>query len=390
MTLKPQLTIICLCLCASLGFSKTITTAGSLGPALDPSLKNEAEAAIDRGLDFLATKQNDDGSWSNSDFPALTGLALWAFARSNHPEKATVVAKATTFITGKIQPNGGIYADLKGTRKGGGLPNYNTAVCLIALHALNNPEHTQTLLNARKFLAASQRLGTDDIYAGGWGYDASTKRAYTDLLSTYYTLEAMALTASVEDHRPAGQVKATINKSAATKFIDSNQNTTDDAGLGEQGGFHYRPDASPSPSVTNKDGVVYFRSYGSITYAGTLALLYSDVKNDDPRVLSAFDWAANHWTVDENPGMGQQGVFFFLNVMSKCMNATGRDYVQRAGSKEVINWREQLIKKLVSSQSIEGGKGFWVNENGRWWEKDPILTTAYSLLTLQQSYIQEN
>ncbi len=72
------------------------------------------------------------------------------------------------------------------------------------------------------------------------------------------------------------------------------------------------------------------------------------------------------------------------------MNATGRDYVQRAGSKEVINWREQLIKKLVSSQTIDGGKGFWVNENGRWWEKDPILTTAYSLLTLQQSYIQEN
>jgi hypothetical protein len=27
--------------------------------------------------------------------------------------------------------------------------------------------------------------------------------------------------------------------------------------------------------------------------------------------------------------------------------------------------------------------GFWVNENGRWWENDPVLVTTYSLLSIE-------
>jgi len=31
-------------------------------------------------------------------------------------------------------------------------------------------------------------------------------------------------------------------------------------------------------------------------------------------------------------------------------------------------------------------KGYWLNENGRWWERDPILVTSYAMLALERIY----
>jgi len=33
--------------------------------------------------------------------------------------------------------------------------------------------------------------------------------------------------------------------------------------------------------------------------------------------------------------------------------------------------------------SLQKPDGSWVNENNRWWENDPVLVTAYSLLALE-------
>jgi len=38
---------------------------------------------------------------------------------------------------------------------------------------------------------------------------------------------------------------------------------------------------------------------------------------------------------------------------------------------------------LFDQQSKEG---YWVNESGRWWEKDPILVTCYAMLALERVY----
>jgi squalene-hopene/tetraprenyl-beta-curcumene cyclase len=31
------------------------------------------------------------------------------------------------------------------------------------------------------------------------------------------------------------------------------------------------------------------------------------------------------------------------------------------------------------------GDGSWVNDSGRWWENDPILVTAYSIIALNMA-----
>ena len=39
-----------------------------------------------------------------------------------------------------------------------------------------------------------------------------------------------------------------------------------------------------------------------------------------------------------------------------------------------------MMNRLISLQK---GDGFWINNNNRWWENDPVLVTSYSLLTLE-------
>ena len=93
---------------------------------LDKSTRNEVNACIDRGLDWLAAQQKDDGSWSNADFPALSGLASQAFSIGDHPKKKSVIASAKKFILSSVQKDGGIYKKIKG-RQGGGLSNYKAS-----------------------------------------------------------------------------------------------------------------------------------------------------------------------------------------------------------------------------------------------------------------------
>lgn len=351
---------------------------------LHVSLRKEADAALNRALDWLAACQKPNGAWSNEDFPALTAFPVLAFIQSEYPGKNEIVSKGINYILSCVRDDGGIYRDVKET-KGGGLSNYNTAICMTALHAAGYPALTPIVQSARKFVAASQHLG-DDVYRGGFGYDRETKRAYTDLLNTFYAVEGMRKTESVEDLRSNTEERVDIDWDATVKFAERMQNKPV-SGTNDAGGFIYNPSDPKAGAATNESGAVYFRSYGSMTYAGLLALIYANVSRDDARVRSAFDWAREHWSLQENPGMGAQGLYFFYNVLTKALSAYGRDLVPlKDGS--YANWREDIVEKLIELQKVDPktGYGFWQNETGRYWENDSVLVTAYSVLTLQMAF----
>ncbi|NQU38948.1 MAG: terpene cyclase/mutase family protein [Lentisphaerae bacterium] len=364
------------------GLSAEATVTAKAAPTgqLGVSLRNEVNAAIDRGLTWLASKQREDGAWSNNQYPALTALVIESFAASDHPAKAKVLPRALTFIASCVQPDGGIYKDVPG-RKGGGLSNYNTAICMTALHATGDGDFLPIIRNARTFVANGQHFG-DDEYTGGFGYDKSTGRAYTDLLNTLYAVQAMRLTQAVEESRPKGEQRADIDWGEAATYISKMQNPSDTGD--DAGGFFYNPTDPKAGTTTNAAGTVTFRSYGSMTYSGLLALIYADVSRDDPRVRSAFDWCARHWSLEENPGMGAQGLFFFYNVLTRSLDAYGQDLVP-AEAGTLIDWRSALAQRLVSNQKVDPdtGGGYWINDTGRFWENDPILATAYTILALQ-------
>lgn len=360
----------------------TIVSAQAVTGQIDISILNEARLAQTRGLNWLAKRQRPDGSWSMPEMPAITALGLWAFAVSEHPDKARVVSNAVQFILKHVQPDGSIYK--KSEAPGGGLVNYNTAICMTALHMTRDPSLAPVILKARKFMAGAQRLEGDDIYRGGFGYDQAGGRKYTDLNDSVIAFEAMRLTQSAEDMRPSGEKRVDVNWQAATQFLGRVQNT-EKAGPDDAGGFAYRPDESKAGTKTNEAGVVVLRSYGSMTYAGLLSLIYADVDRKDPRVASAFDWAVRHWSMDENPGMGAQGLFYFYHIMSKSLAAYGHDVIPVKGGQPVA-WRSQMVQKLTSLQKVEpdgSGEGYWVNANNRWMETDQTLVTSYTLIALK-------
>lgn len=340
-----------------------------------PPWQASALATTQKGLAWLAQNEVDGkGYWADPKFPAMTGLVLLALTGAPGHDPAQV-DRAVAYIVSCAQPDGGIYIP-NPVRKGGGLGNYNTAICMTALHAARpaDPAINKLVLNARAFIAASQLTG-DGEYAGGFGYDRENQREYTDLMNTHFALEAMRRTQSLEDARPAGQKHADIDWPAALAYVARLQNSHGD----DAGGFFYNPTDAKAGTRTTDDGTVILRSYGSITYAGLLSMVYANLKPHDPRVRSAVDYATRHWTLDENPGMGQEGLYFYFNVMSRALTASRLPSLQTQTG-DTIHWQQQLAQRLAALQRPDGS---WSNPNNRFWENDPSLATAYALIALQ-------
>jgi len=152
------------------------------------SVRNEVGIAIDKGLAWLKKNQNEDGSWSLNDYPALTALPLWAYMgnpEGTPEEKPAYVRKGYDFIASAAQPDGGIY------RKG--LANYNTSISLVALVLARDGKYDGLIRGAHDFVIGQQAKGlADPSMDGGIGYGpAGTAREHPDLSNTVIALEAI-------------------------------------------------------------------------------------------------------------------------------------------------------------------------------------------------------
>ena len=150
----------------------------------------------------------------------------------------------------------------------------------------------------------------------------------------------------------------------------------------DRGGFVYFPGSSMAGERDNQDGFKALRSYGSMSYAGLLSFIYAEMDKDDPRLIAVQDWLNANYSIEENPGMGQQGLFYYYHTMAKALSLSGINTLKYPDGKEV-DWRIELAMKLLN---LQDSKGFWANENGRWWERDPILVTSYALLSLERVF----
>jgi squalene-hopene/tetraprenyl-beta-curcumene cyclase len=347
----------------------------------DISVRNEAGIAITKGLDWLRQHQNADGSWSLNDYPALTALPLWAYMgdpQGGTPaQKPDYIRKGYDFIVASSRPDGGIY------RKG--LANYNTSISLVALVLAQDDKYDPLIRAAHDFVIGQQATGLPDASLnGGIGYGPTgTGRGHPDLSNTVIALEAIRRSEAIANkERPDGPK---LDWNAAIQFIQRCQNLPGvnkepyvSGSADDRGGFMYFPGDS-NAGETGKNGA---RSYGSMSYAGLLSYIYANLSRTDPRVTGAVDWLKNHYSVDENPGMGIDGLFYYYQVMAKALSTYGAPELALANGRKV-DWPKELVLKLIDLQQEDGS---WTNESGRWMEKDPVLATAYAVLTLEMAY----
>jgi squalene-hopene/tetraprenyl-beta-curcumene cyclase len=85
-----------------------------------------------------------------------------------------------------------------------------------------------------------------------------------------------------------------------------------------------------------------------------------------------------HYTLDENPGMGQAGLYYYYHTFAKALALLGRPAVTDAAG-QTHDWRADLTTALAKRQNRDGS---WVNPADRFLEGDPNLVTAYGLLAL--------
>lgn len=410
-------------LVAAVGFLAVVSPAAQESSAPTPSVAPAADSPTDalgretlaRGLAWLRANQREDGSWSAPNFPGLSALGLWAAARAKDPAMTETVERAATYVASFAQPDGGIYKPpVPGRRGTGGLSTYNTAICMMALYQVDPRKYADIILKAREYVAGSQLVGDSDgpgattgVSAGGFGYnrppsaEERARRAAVaakmgplaprrgaggppsdrpDLSNTGWALMAMRMTESLEDERPVGEKRADIDWNAALRFVDSMQNRdTGDPDL--DGSFGYEKGGErDGRAPAGPDAKVSLRGFGSMTYDGLEAMIYAKVDRTDPRVRSAAAWAARHWTVDENPGFGQRGLYYYYAILSKSLAlfTRGTPFVGADGTP--VDWRGDLVRKLAAAQASDGS---WSNDDNTFWENDTALVTAYSLLSLE-------
>jgi squalene-hopene/tetraprenyl-beta-curcumene cyclase len=336
--------------------------------------KAQASKLVDRGISYLTGAQAEDGSFSKQAGPGITALVATAFLENGRSPSDPVVAKALKYLESHVRSDGGIYAE------GSKYKNYETSIAMRAFAAANADKRYDDLLKgAAAFVKDIQWDGgeghdeSSDSY-GGAGYGSHNR---PDLSNTTFLADALEAVGTGPDDPAVQRMLVFVSR---CQNLESEHNQTKFPALNPDGGFYYTIAAGGSSQAgTTPNGGL--RSYGSMTYAGLKSMIYAGVDKDDQRVKAAVEWARQHYTLDENPGLGDAGLYYYFHTFAKALDAMGQPTVVDDEGVE-HDWRQELVDALAARQQEDGS---WINKNDRWLEADPNLVTGYALLALSHT-----
>ncbi len=328
-------------------------------------------AMNEKAVAFLRSRQNAEGGWSTEREPGITALVATALLRSGRATPADpAVTRALAYLERFVSPKGGL-PDVAHA-------NYATTIALLAFQEANTGGRYDRVIEAgQNFLKTMQwdegeEKSKSDAFYGGAGYGGKNSRP--DLSNTTFFIEALRNTGLPADD-PALQ-KALVFVSRCQN-LKSEFNDQPWAEKVNDGGFIYTA-ANGGSSFAGKEANGGLRSYAGMTYAGLKSMIYAGLTADDPRVKAALAYVQRHYTLDENPGMGQAGLYYYYHTFAKALALLGQPALTDA-SGQAHDWRADLTAALAKRQ---GRDGSWVNPADRFLEGDPNLVTAYGLLAL--------
>jgi squalene-hopene/tetraprenyl-beta-curcumene cyclase len=331
-----------------------------------------ADELTTKAVAFLRGRQADEGSWSGDPKePGITALVVTALLRSNRvtPDEPAVT-KAMAYL--------GRFVGAKGGLSEAPHANYSTSIALMAFRDANKDgRYDRVIKGSQEFLKAMQwdetkNKSTSSDFYGGAGYGGNNSRP--DLSNTAFMMEALR-DSGLPPNDPALQ--------RALVFVSRCQNLKSEfndqawAGKVNDGGFIYTA-ANGGSSVAGKTENGGLRSYAAMTYAGLKSMIYAGLTQDDPRVKAAYKFITQHYGVDENPGLGQRGLYYYYQTFAKALALYGKPTLVDAAGRS-HDWRAELVAALAKRQNENGS---WVNKADTFMEGDPNLVTAYGLLAL--------
>ena len=330
------------------------------------------DAAVASAIRFLRGQQAADGGYGSPADPGVTALVTTALIQHGVDFEDPMVARGLAYLETFVKDDGGIY------RSGTYYRNYETCLAIMCFSEANGSrKYTDTLQRAVAFVKDIQwGVGTEtdpsDPAYGGAGYG---KHGRPDLSNTQFLLDALHAAGDAENMDAIQRALVFVSR---CQNLDTEHNDTPFAERNPDGGFYYTGAAGGSSQAgnTSQGGL---RSYGSMSYAGLKSMLYAGVSREDPRVQAVSDWLQQNYTLEENPGMGLAGLYYYYHTMAKALDALGdAKFVDQSGGTHV--WRDELRQELLRRQQTNGS---WLNDQDRWYEGDPKLVTGYALLTLR-------
>jgi squalene-hopene/tetraprenyl-beta-curcumene cyclase len=341
------------------------------------ALAERRKAAIAKGVEFLVKTQAEDGSWVKGNV-GISALCADSLLSGGKTIKDEPVRKAIEFLLKNQKPEGGIFDD-------SGLDNYTTSLAICALVKADAKAYSKQIAKAVEFLLAHQwgatenvdemnyrKDGAKKVEDGGAGYG---KNKRPDLSNTQFFVDALRA-ADLPKNDPAW-TKVIIFISRCQASSETNDLEAGEHALVTQddGGFFYTCAAngiSVAGTVDLPGGKKGLRSYGSMTYAGFKSLLYAHLDPSDARAKAALEWIRNHWTFQENPELGQQGLYYYYRTAAKALKAysevTKTDTLLDA-RKRTHDWRAEMTAALIARQHDDGA---WYNDSDRWFEGKEI------------------
>jgi squalene-hopene/tetraprenyl-beta-curcumene cyclase len=387
-----------------------------VGETRDIEMRAKAEEMIAKAEKFLRSRQDKaTGGWSVPTvtkegasgplFPAFTALVLDGLLMDPKadPEKDPTIKAGVKFLLDHQQPDGGIYER--------DLPQYNTSLAVSALSKVHTPRAREAVEKGVKFLKsiqwgeqadptvggkeASKPVTRDHPFYGGVGYGSHSRPDNSNLVFFMQALQDAGVSPQDE------AVKRAVVFLQRTQ-MDDRVNDQQFAKGSRQGGFVYstvedaksveeRSGSSEAGTIeeTLSDGTTAsrLRCYGSMTYAGFKSYIYAEIPKTDPRMQYAYDWIRRNYTVDENPGIGSNGQYYYYVIFARALKAWGEPTVKTLSAKNELTgqehaWRSELIEKLASLQNEDGSFKSFAK---RWMEANPDLITAYALIALRQA-----
>jgi len=397
--------------------------------AMSADATHAARRAMQRGLDHLLASQRVDGAWMADATAAPTG----------EPDRPTPVTVAVTALAIKAiaqalpESNGAVTrreadaeshedASLDAVERAvgflhrwrtddaswgaGPLASYVNACVVMGLAATQDLRLRDLVEEGVDFLRSAQWDESEGVspnqdWYGGAGYG---RHGRPDLSNTQMMLDALH-DAGVSADDPAVQ-RALAFVTRTQNLHETNPADWAQAGAND-GGFVYTPANGGESFASEAAGEGRYgelrpagaprtlRSYGSMTYAGLKSLLYAGLDQDDPRVVAALGWIQRHLTFDENPGLGQQGLYYYLHAMARALVAAQQPLIESVShdaddqaasesadhARATVNWREEMVAALIDRQLDDGG---WRNDTTRWLEGEDVLATIYAILALQE------
>lgn len=319
-----------------------ILLASPVTARADVKMDEATKKSVHRALEWLATKQNSDGSFSDGAYShntAITAFAMLAFMSQGHLPNQGLhgpeVGKAARFLMASAQPREKDTLYLIGAR-GGNM--YCHAMATLALAELQgqtgDDDMKKVVEKATKLIVGCQSPN------GGWRYEPAPTGA--DISVTI--MQVMALRAA----KNAGQHVPDITLKKAIDYINSCYNDT-------IGGFSYQPGGRAPGFARTAAGACILFLTGEYNDARLTKLREAKKPNPVDYLHKNFD----------SPQHFFYGHYYAAHAM------------HQVGGKDWEDWYARLVNYFVPKQNPDGS---WARVTRH--EVGPVYQTSIACIVL--------